>query len=115
LAGRWIGVRKPPGPPAPLSIAGRAAGGSAALAVGLSALLAHAAAGPGQLFGETNMTHDSIVIDMFYPQSVGQVWAALTSADALAAWLMPNDFEPRVGHRFTFRTTPDQFWDGTVY
>jgi len=61
------------------------------------------------------VTSDSIVIDMFYPQPVAQVWAALTSAEALAAWLMPNNFEPRVGHRFTFRTTPDQFWDGTVY
>jgi uncharacterized protein YndB with AHSA1/START domain len=61
------------------------------------------------------MTEDSIVIDMFYPQAVEQVWAALTSADALGAWLMPNDFEPRVGHHFTFHTTPDQYWDGTVY
>jgi len=61
------------------------------------------------------MSDDSIVIDMYYPQPVGQVWDALTSAEALAAWLMPNNFEPRVGHQFTFHTTPDQFWDGTVY
>jgi uncharacterized protein YndB with AHSA1/START domain len=61
------------------------------------------------------MSDDSVVIDVYYPQAVPQVWAALTSSAALAAWLMPNDFEPRVGHCFTFRTTPDQFWDGTVY
>jgi uncharacterized protein YndB with AHSA1/START domain len=58
---------------------------------------------------------DTIVIDMFYPQPVGQVWAALTSSQALEAWLMPNDFEPRLGHRFTFHTTPDQSWDGIVH
>jgi uncharacterized protein YndB with AHSA1/START domain len=57
----------------------------------------------------------SIVIEMVYPQSIDQVWEALTSREALAAWLMPNDFEPRTGHRFTFRTAPDQHWSGTVY
>lgn len=60
------------------------------------------------------MTADSIVIEMFYPHPVIDVWAALTSSEALAAWLMPNDFEPRVGHRFTFRTTPDSNWNGIV-
>jgi uncharacterized protein YndB with AHSA1/START domain len=61
------------------------------------------------------LTSDSIVIDMFYPHPVQQVWDALTSSDALEAWLIPNDFEPRVGHRFTFRTTPDHQWDGVVH
>jgi len=60
------------------------------------------------------MTADSIVIEMFYPHPVTDVWAALTSSEAMAAWLMPNDFEPRVGHRFTFRTTPDSNWNGIV-
>jgi uncharacterized protein YndB with AHSA1/START domain len=31
------------------------------------------------------------------------VWRSLTDRDALADWMYPNDFEPRVGHRFTFR------------
>ena len=61
------------------------------------------------------MSSDSIVIDMFYPHPVEQVWAALTDPEALGIWLMPNDFEPRVGHRFTFRTTPDQYWNGIVH
>lgn len=43
------------------------------------------------------------------------VWAALTDRDALAAWLMPNDFEARVGHRFTFRTDPAPGFDGVVH
>ena len=49
-----------------------------------------------------------------YPHPVDRVWAALTSSDALAAWLMPNDFKPAVGHRFTFRTSPAPGFDGIV-
>jgi len=43
------------------------------------------------------------------------VWAALTDRDSLEAWLMPNDFEPRVGHQFTFRTKPAPGFDGIVH
>ncbi len=32
-----------------------------------------------------------------------QVWRALTEPELLAQWLMDNDFEPRAGHRCTFR------------
>jgi uncharacterized protein YndB with AHSA1/START domain len=32
-----------------------------------------------------------------------QVWRAITDSATLAEWMFPNDFEPRVGHRFTFR------------
>ncbi|MEM7121382.1 MAG: SRPBCC domain-containing protein [Pseudomonadota bacterium] len=31
-----------------------------------------------------------------------KVWAAVATSDGLAAWLMPNDFAPVVGHAFTF-------------
>ncbi len=34
------------------------------------------------------------------------VWTALTDPKALAEWLMPNDFEPRVGHTFRFHVDP---------
>jgi uncharacterized protein YndB with AHSA1/START domain len=57
---------------------------------------------------------DRIVVDVFYPHPVSQVWAALTEAPAIEAWLMPNTFEPRVGHSFSFRTAPDQNWNGVV-
>ena len=40
------------------------------------------------------------------PQSPEAVWRALTDSAALAEWMYPNDFEPRVGHRFTFRVPP---------
>jgi uncharacterized protein YndB with AHSA1/START domain len=41
------------------------------------------------------------------PQPQEQVWRALTDSATLAGWMFPNDFEPRVGHRFTFRVPPD--------
>lgn len=34
------------------------------------------------------------------------VWVALTDPRALAEWLMPNNFEPRVGHTFRFHVDP---------
>jgi uncharacterized protein YndB with AHSA1/START domain len=40
-------------------------------------------------------------------QSREEVWRALTDRAALAEWMYPNDFEPRVGHRFTFRVPPN--------
>jgi len=40
--------------------------------------------------------------EVFYPHPRDKVWAALTTPEALAEWLMPNDFEPVVGKRFQF-------------
>ena len=60
------------------------------------------------------MTAESIVVEVTYPQSIWQVWDALTRREALATWLMPNDFEPRVGHRFTFHIAPQHGWSGSV-
>ncbi|HYX70932.1 MAG TPA: SRPBCC domain-containing protein [Terriglobales bacterium] len=50
-----------------------------------------------------------------YPHPPERVWRALTEREALAAWLMENDFEPRLGHRFTFRTKPAPGFDGVVH
>ncbi|MEO8615666.1 MAG: SRPBCC domain-containing protein [Luteolibacter sp.] len=41
-----------------------------------------------------------------FSQSPERVWRAIADRDALAEWMYPNDFEPRVGHRFTFRVPP---------
>jgi uncharacterized protein YndB with AHSA1/START domain len=41
---------------------------------------------------------------VFYPHPREAVWTALTDRHALAEWLMPNDFEPVVGHKFRFQT-----------
>ncbi|MEY2539982.1 MAG: hypothetical protein QOG67_3722 [Verrucomicrobiota bacterium] len=45
-----------------------------------------------------------------------QVWRALTDSATLAEWMFPNDFEPRVGHHFTFRVPPNPTvgFDGLV-
>ncbi len=57
-----------------------------------------------------------IDITVSYPHPPRHVWKALTSSEALAAWLMPNDFKPFVGHRFTLQTKPRRAFgfDGTV-
>ena len=44
--------------------------------------------------------------ELTFAQPPDAVWRALTNSAALAEWLYPNDFEPRVGHRFTFRVPP---------
>jgi len=44
--------------------------------------------------------------EMQLPQSRERVWREIASREALAGWMFPNDFEPRVGHRFTFRVPP---------
>ena len=41
------------------------------------------------------------------PQPQAQVWKAITDSTSLAEWMYPNDFEPRVGHHFTFRVPPN--------
>lgn len=41
--------------------------------------------------------------ELHFPLPPEQVWPALADRATLAEWMFPNDFEPRVGHRFTFR------------
>jgi uncharacterized protein YndB with AHSA1/START domain len=50
-----------------------------------------------------------------YPYSIQAVWHALTDPAALGDWLMPNDFQARVGHEFSFTTSPGPDWDGRVF
>jgi len=51
------------------------------------------------------VTH-TIRRELKFPRAPETVWRALTNSAALAEWMYPNDFEPRVGHRFTFRVPP---------
>lgn len=48
----------------------------------------------------------SITNETYLPHSPERVWRALTTSDEIARWLMPNDFAPRLGAHFTFRTNP---------
>jgi uncharacterized protein YndB with AHSA1/START domain len=54
--------------------------------------------------------------ELLIPQPREQVWRALTDSTALAEWMFPNDFEPRVGHHFTFQVPPNpkMNFDGLV-
>jgi uncharacterized protein YndB with AHSA1/START domain len=56
----------------------------------------------------------AIRVDATYPHPPELVWTALTDPNELAQWLMPNDFQPRLGHTFTFRTRPAPGFDGIV-
>ncbi|MDZ4874424.1 MAG: hypothetical protein CLLPBCKN_003820 [Chroococcidiopsis cubana SAG 39.79] len=51
---------------------------------------------------------------VFYPYSLQQVWRGLTERRSLAAWLMDNDFEPQIGHKFQFRTHSLPGLDGVI-
>jgi uncharacterized protein YndB with AHSA1/START domain len=53
-----------------------------------------------------------IRIDELFDQPIETVWRALTDPDRLARWLMKNDFEPRLGHKFTLREAPTAQWRG---
>jgi uncharacterized protein YndB with AHSA1/START domain len=56
-----------------------------------------------------------IVRETVYPHPPEKVWRALTEPAAMAAWLMPNDFKPEVGHKFQFRVPkPPRGWRGIV-
>jgi len=50
-----------------------------------------------------------------FEQPIEEVWRAITDRRTLALWLMENDFEPRVGARFTLRRAdPLPAWRGWV-
>ena len=53
-------------------------------------------------------------IEEMYPYPPERIWRALTNSEAMADWLMPNTFEPRIGHRFQFKTKPAPGFDGIV-
>jgi uncharacterized protein YndB with AHSA1/START domain len=54
-------------------------------------------------------------LERTYPHPPERVWRALTDPRAVSTWLMENDFQPRLGHSFTFRAEPQPGWDGVTY
>ena len=69
------------------------------------------AGAPGQ---KEQAVNNTVRRELVVPQPREQVWQALTTSAALADWMFPNDFEPRVGHQFTFRVpgNPKLNFDG---
>ena len=57
----------------------------------------------------------NIVVDELLPHTPKTVWKAITTGAMIARWMMePTGFEPVVGNRFTFKTTPAGAWDGLI-
>ena len=62
----------------------------------------------------TTATTRTLVIEREMPHPQEKVWRALTEGQLIGEWLMKNDFQPVVGHRFTFRATPVPNWNGVI-
>lgn len=56
-----------------------------------------------------------IVLETFYPYPPERVWQALTDRRALSVWMMNNDFEACLGHRFRFQSCPLPGLEVTIY
>jgi len=56
----------------------------------------------------------TLVIERDMPHPPEKIWRALTEGALLEEWLMSNDFEPILGHRFTFRRAPVNNWNGII-
>jgi uncharacterized protein YndB with AHSA1/START domain len=42
----------------------------------------------------------TVVVEREMPHSLEKIWRALTQSSLIDEWLMKNDFQPVVGHRF---------------
>ncbi len=63
---------------------------------------------------ETVASTRTLTIERELPHPPEKVWRALTESSLIQEWLMGNDFQPEVGHRFKFRSTPVPNWDGVI-
>jgi uncharacterized protein YndB with AHSA1/START domain len=52
---------------------------------------------------ETPAATQSVVVEREIPYPPEKIWRALTQPHLIEEWLMKNDFEPVVGHRFDLR------------
>ena len=56
----------------------------------------------------------SLVVERVMPHPPEKIWRALTQGPLIEEWLMKNDFQPVVGHRFNFLSTPMPKWNGVT-
>ena len=56
----------------------------------------------------------SVVVERQLAHPPEKIWRALTQGPLIADWLMANDFQPVVGHRFNLRTAPMPHWNGVL-
>jgi uncharacterized protein YndB with AHSA1/START domain len=59
-------------------------------------------------------TTRTLVIEREMPHPPEKIWRALTQGPLIKEWLMDNDLQPVVGHRFNFRSTPVPNWNGVI-
>jgi uncharacterized protein YndB with AHSA1/START domain len=50
--------------------------------------------------GNTQGTLPDIVKTIVFNAPIQKVWEAVATSEGIAAWLMPNDFQPQVGYEF---------------
>lgn len=60
----------------------------------------------------TKPTSRSAIIERVMTHPADKIWRALTQSSLIEEWLMENDFQPVVGHKFNLRTAPMPHWDG---
>ena len=63
---------------------------------------------------ETTTATRSLVVEREMAHPPEKIWRALTQGPLIEEWLMKNDFQPVVGHRFTLRATPMPHWNGVT-
>jgi uncharacterized protein YndB with AHSA1/START domain len=56
----------------------------------------------------------TLVLERVFPHPPEKLWRALTESPLLAQWLLQNNFEPAVGHKFHFRRDPVPNWNGVI-
>lgn len=57
----------------------------------------------------------TIKLKQMLPYQPEIVWQALTDAQLLGKWFMPNDIKPVVGHDFEFKMAPQKGWNGITH
>lgn len=62
----------------------------------------------------TQNNTQTVVLERELPHPPEKVWRALTQQPLIEDWLMANDFEPKVGHRFTLKAPASQYWNGVT-
>ena len=59
-------------------------------------------------------TTRSLVIEREMAHPPERIWRALTQGELMKEWLLENDFQPVVGHKFSFRSQPMPQWNGII-
>jgi len=58
-----------------------------------------------------------LVIKWHFPHPPEKVWKYLTEPELISQWLMKNDFQPVIGHKFQFQAKPipKMGFDGNIF